>query len=481
MSNSDQPGVRLIITTADSATEIFVLDARFHLVNRGIGMLDDAFPPGLYMVRARSGPETREEVVLLPRDASEPVRTSFAPISFGTPAPLTNTGKTHEYHIELARDVSATVQISAGVGSWLFVCAREWSGQSVSPSDLPARSPIRGLSLRTLDGVTIADLEGAAVKRLDVPDPCAACTVQVNPGAYRLVLDAAPGLTVEQTVVASPGWQTQVFMLQHDYADSPEWRRADMVGASILMANGPGFEADSDEQRLAEMARLALRDGRRVLSNDLRSMLQGKFSDPMLGIFGAHLLLREQEIDESLFHIVVDNLRALLGDHPDVEALRLRLQDPTVPPFGVPPMLRRSWELILNATVMRPELVPPDSPLAGIAPRIWGEGPWLIWMERSDEDIASDVAQIAQSMSVQIGAQIAESASQSRSTDGMTSGAASSDVTGATRGDFSFGMESAVMEGADGPSVVYDEATVSRLVQSLGVPRSTIEKIIGQS
>lgn len=501
MSSSDQNRVRLTVTSADSATEIFVLDARFRLAKRGIGRLDEEFPPGLYVVRARSGASTREEVVLLPRGATAPVTAFFEPIHFGTPAPLYNTGKTHEYHIEFAKTVSSTVQVHAGTGSWLFIYAREWGRQGDQSTQQPARSPIRGLTLRALDGELIADLDAAAEKQLDVPDPCAACSIEIDPGAYRLVLEAAPGLVVEQSVVASPGWQTQVFLFQRDYAEDPEWRRADMVGASILMANGPGFDADHEDQRLAEMARLALRDGRRVLSEDLRLMLHGKYSDPMLGIFGAHLLLREQEIDEELYRIVVDNLRGLLGNHPDVEALSLRLRDRAAPSIEAPPMLRQSWQLILDATVTQSEIVPADSLLAGIAPRVWGEGPWLLWMERSEEELANDLQQIAQSMAAQVGAASTDrSATQSRasagpawasdslsdSTDaGETSGAGASQSRGGfafeSMADGSSEAQSDLGATSESATAAFDDATVSRLVQSLGVPRSTIENMFGAS
>jgi hypothetical protein len=510
MPSSNQNMVRLSVSTADPATEIFVLDADFRLEKRGIGRLDAEFPPGLYAVRARSGPETREEVVLLPRDATGPVAVSFEPIRFGTPAPLFYTGTTHEYHIHFAGTASSEVHVKAGSGSWLFFFAREWRSQGSPPLDQPKRSPLRGLTLRTLDGQVIADLDASGEKQLDEADPSAACSIELDPGVYRLVLEAGPGQTLEQSIVASPDWQTQVFFFQRDYADDLEWRRADLVGASILMANGPGFHANQEDQRLAEMARLAIRDGRRVLSEDLQLMLHGKFSDPMLGIYGAHLLLREREINEDLYLIVVNHLRGMLGDHPDVEALGLRLDGSTSRSIEAPPMLRQSWQLILNASVTRPDIVPAASLLADIAPRVWGEGPWLIWIERSDAEMASDLQQIAQSMAVQIGARAAGQSATTRSTasagptsasgalsapdatmesDSADAGDTSDAGASQSRGGFAFesmadgSFEVQSEDGATSESgtATFDDATVSRLVQSLGVPRSTIEKMIGGS
>jgi hypothetical protein len=79
----------------------------------------------------------------------------------------------------------------------------------------------------------------------------------------------------------------------------------------------------------------------------------------MLGIYAAHLLLLEASVDVELFREVVGNLRTVLGrQHPDVEALALRAPGEPAPlPFENPPMLSRSWSLMVEATVAQPSLV----------------------------------------------------------------------------------------------------------------------------
>jgi hypothetical protein len=91
----------------------------------------------------------------------------------------------------------------------------------------------------------------------------------------------------------------------------------------------------------------------------MRTLLREKFENPMLGIYAAHLLLLEGSVDGELFQEVVRNLRALLGrQHPDVEALALRAPGEATPlPFENPPMLSRSWSLVVEATVTQPSLV----------------------------------------------------------------------------------------------------------------------------
>ena len=48
-------------------------------------------------------------------------------------------------------------------------------------------------------------------------------------------------------------------------------------------------------------------------------------------------------------------------------------------PIGAPPMLRRSWQMLVQATAERPALIPPGSLNAQIADRLWGAGAWLSW------------------------------------------------------------------------------------------------------
>jgi hypothetical protein len=80
-------------------------------------------------------------------------------------------------------------------------------------------------------------------------------------------------------------------------------------------------------------------------------MFRWKLENPMLGILGMHLLLKNQESDTELLQTIIQNLRNLLGDpHPDVEALALRLEQTGSYVFQSPPMMRRSWSLVVNAT-----------------------------------------------------------------------------------------------------------------------------------
>ena len=121
-------------------------------------------------------------------------------------------------------------------------------------------------------------------------------------------------------------------------------------------------------------------------------ILDEKPPNPMLGLLGAYLLLLKSQTEEvqaeveGSLRIVVRNLRRLLGwEHPDVEALALKLKgDQSSFVFQFPPMLRRSWDFVVEATIARPELVPANSLAEEISDRLTTAEPWLIWADPAE-------------------------------------------------------------------------------------------------
>lgn len=84
-----------------------------------------------------------------------------------------------------------------------------------------------------------------------------------------------------------------------------------------------------------------------------------------------------------LIEEVVGNLARMLGEHPDVRALRNELAgdgsgSTATQGDAPPPMLRRSWEILVRSDPFYRE-AKAGSILERIADRIWGSGPWLVW------------------------------------------------------------------------------------------------------
>jgi hypothetical protein len=396
------PQFNLVLDSGNPTAEVFLLDHQLRLVARDIGRLETRAPSGVYRAKVVLGRQSEERSILLDQDRHEWLGAPW----IASPAPLYGTSHTHEYHVEGAYTESSKIHFVHGDGATIFLFARRWTdGPHRAIGTREYVHPGRGLSLREPGGRIIADLgrHGAVAPGWD---GWAALTVAVDPGAYLLHYQPEQGIAIEQTLCAVEGWQTQAFFLrtQDPISDEPSsTRAAEFANISILMSS-QGFDPNRGDMQLAEVGRLALADERPILSQEVSNLLSGKFDNPMLGLFGAHLMLLARERDSQRdprwsqgrplqavenygdysLQDVVDNLRGILGrDHPDVVALSLSLGDtPAEPigPFRVPPMLRRSWSILVEASNERPDI---------IDPRMWQRissitagRPFLSWIRR---------------------------------------------------------------------------------------------------
>jgi hypothetical protein len=372
---------------AQPGTEIFLVDHRFRLRAQGVGQMKAAVEPGLYKIKYRAGSrivETHEAI-----SAGSGTAHFEAPdVPYFSAAPLSTARTTHETHEGAAQRISKGVTQHLGTGSEIFVFTRAWTESLGDRPRVPpvpkGHHPAQGLSLRHPNGSLAIDIEGQSeVSKAHERDPWAGIAVAIAPGAYRLRVETPRWGPLEQTVIASPGWQTQVFLLQDNFPSKDESvaYRPDLAGASVLLARiGRGFDPQKGELRLAELARQSLARGRVVLSGEqLGKLFAHKESSPMLGIYAAHALLARGQRHQIAG--TVKELEALLGRHPDVQALRLALSSRPAASlhFSDPPMLAASWSIILNKASKHPQLVPGDTLASRVAPWLWGSGPWLIW------------------------------------------------------------------------------------------------------
>ncbi len=415
---------RLEVRAADEATEIHVLDGRLRTIAEGRGALEIDLNPGIYKVVGGSGDARFEKLVFL-KDQNREIR--IPKLSFSSPAPLAETRAFDQWVADDARRLSGAQAHHSeflGQGSGIFFCVRDVP----HPGDRrpqPGGHPMSGLFLCNAWGKKLVKLEDIAGNT----QQWAARTISVAPGTWRLRLDLPNGAILEQVLIASEGWLTQVFLVRKFYDENPESYRADLANASIFLTlNVPGaFNPSDRDTRLTDLARQGLASGRQVLSDGaLREIFEGKFRNPMLGILGAHLLLleRPQKLDPRdqrtpaqicrdhldrrmkeifrggvTFQTLINNLRHLFNmkPHPDVEALALVLRDgarpePVPPPptpgaaaqpasvFAMPPMLHQSWSLIVQATAEEPALVPAGSVSSDVAIQVLNQNPWmLLW------------------------------------------------------------------------------------------------------
>jgi 3-keto-disaccharide hydrolase len=399
--------VPFIAEAGDATTQIFVIDGRFDLVTKGLGRLETRIPPGLYKVKFKAGASI-QEVYQAVRPGSQPVSVNLSQgVKFGSPVPLENTALSHEYHRDHSHRISSRMftDVTLGKGSELFLFVRDYFGESVATPLDSQRSehPATGLALHDLTGKLLVNFTQIGERRQNQAhekDDWAGATLALDPGTYQLRVDVGEFGILEQSIVTCPGWQTQVFLLRREYGQDQVVRRADLSGASILMSrSGAGFDPYLRSLRLTEMARQGLENGQAVVSDAvlhamlqdqppyppisdaaIEEMLSGKYENPMLGIYGAHLLLQNEE-KHDLLRAVVANLHRLVGDeHPDVLALDLWLDEQqNVHLFAAPPMLLSSWNIVVGASIRRPDIVPSESLSSQIGINLRSAGPWLVW------------------------------------------------------------------------------------------------------
>jgi LacI family transcriptional regulator, galactose operon repressor len=407
--------VSLHVATGNPMAEVFLIDHSFAMIDRSVGDLHCEVPPGVYKVKVRLGDDTEERLVVLNDDQSIDMTGELV---ISSPAPIFGTSRTHEPDVDAAREASQHVAYTAGAGATILLMRRHW-GSPQAHSAVSARrlrrweTPAR-LSLRLPDGTMVADLDEVSQEVGSAQEPARVATIEVDPGIYVLHwYDDDEELETAQAVHAVANWQTQVFLLQE-----PDEGRGDRYSVSMLMSRH-GFDPGDAMAHMVEVARLALAEERKVASELVTESLFAKLENPMLGLFGAHLMLiaaqaerkaaqeqlryqsrggpfaplhfRQQEFD-----LVVASLADLLGhNHPDVVALLTKTSHPdlaSLAPVTTPPLLWCSWLLLLEASHDYPPLVPADTWRQ--ASRPLAMRPFLAWAVAGEEsdDLETELA-----------------------------------------------------------------------------------------
>ncbi|OWU69459.1 hypothetical protein [Phaeobacter sp. 22II1-1F12B] len=137
-------------------------------------------------------------------------------------------------------------------------------------------------------------------------------------------------------------------------------------------------ELNAEDYELLEVAQTAIADNKVALGREVLDRIAlGKYSDPLLGVLAAHILLiakysRESNAQELLpfrqeeFELILRNTANLLGTrHPDIIALRAESEEWPLENEVVtsPPLFVRSWRLLMERS---------HSGLPGLLPaRLW--------------------------------------------------------------------------------------------------------------
>jgi hypothetical protein len=398
-SSPDDPKIELTVDPGSPTVAVSIIDSWYRTVAQSGGRLVTELDPGFYKVRYESGSDFVETLFELTSDQGAVALDRPPILSVVSAAPLARSKKLGPGHEERAVELSNASAIPLGMGSELFVFVRD---MPLTPGDSSGstQTPIHAAS-----SLKLVDVSGKVIQdfgALASVDGCVGLNMALDPASYILRLEAPGQDALEQTIVTSLGWQTQVFLPLALLSTTGAARWPSLEDAAIFLAPiGQGFRADADEATWVEMARSWLARGEPVVPLDelkrtrdaanatrqyapdeesLRDMLRAKFTNPMLGIYAAHLMMIAPNPDEELLREVAQNLKVLLGDHPDVIAIYLWLDPEEAPlPFLSPPMLRSSWSILVNRSRVNRNLIPPGSLTLRITGRLWGSGAWLVW------------------------------------------------------------------------------------------------------
>jgi len=354
--------------------EVLLVNGQQQLVARGVQQLKVSVLPGVYTARVLIGEALRDERIVVRPD--KPFSRDLAPPPVSSAIPLTGSAKSHEYHQDAVRSAEAAeTVIHADGDSRVFVVLREWTSEG-SGQRQSGLAPT--LMLWAADGSDLHSFH-TDVAEGGSRDRATAQGVRVLDGFYRLACSIGDAV-IEMPAYALPNWHTQIYLLSQP---TPQGLTPDFGRASVLWASpGAGFDPNREDLRVLESVRFAAESGRQHVTNKgLTDRLYEKFSNPMLGLVSAHALWQRRAIDPVLLSEVTKNLEQMLGPIPDVIALKLALNlDAEVTPVEWPPLLRWSWQLLLQRSVDRPEVIRRHSLAEQVGSHVIDGGIWMSWM-----------------------------------------------------------------------------------------------------
>jgi predicted flap endonuclease-1-like 5' DNA nuclease len=373
MSSFNQPVSRFNIEIKPASggsaadTRITVYDGWDEVRGEGEGRVDLQLPKGLYTVRAERAGMSWEKVIrhetVTTKRLQEPVRVSATP--------MFDTSTHHEYYIGPAGSSSRqdTRPAIDGNNGRLFIFLRAFSQENYHGENLA-----ENLCLLDDRGQVVSEFSLDETHR-DVSGSLG-FSAPARQGTYLLQYRGEPPR--EMPLYVYPGLATQLFLM---YQGGLRFETAKIFMPYVSQ----GFDPSDRDTQVVDAAVTTLQQGREFFPKDATDyLLSGKFSDPMLGLLGAHFLLKWPELRENYFHLVLDNLENLIPGSPDVQALRLMAAerlgwDIPQTPFDRAPMLRPALEAVLRLSSDYPELTPEKGLLECIATRFYVDSLWTSW------------------------------------------------------------------------------------------------------
>jgi hypothetical protein len=386
--------VTLHVKADSPLDEVFLLDSGLQLVAKDLGGLTaENLDPGVYKIKFKSG-ETVQEKSLVLNEAT--VLVTGDAVRFATPIPLDGTkpvagpeggrparrkrtlrsarGAEHAEAVPASMPIASEppyVWNGTGAGLYFYLVAKDAAS-----------------ARRIMSTAQLVDEHGGALSAV-AEGPAFSQSFDCEPGNYILRVDAGEAGLVDMCLPVSPGWRLCVFMPVREVGRESRVEVPDVLNAGIVYIRlHEAWNSADQSLRWTEQARLALLAGRTVAPRkQLEELLVQDWHQPMYLLLGAHMLLREPDVDRSLLTRLIAQLTMLLPHHQDVELLDLysRKDDVPSPPrmtLRWPPMLTHTYRLLEHAFMSDRVTLAPGSVAESAVLSPWGGSSWFLWRAR---------------------------------------------------------------------------------------------------
>jgi hypothetical protein len=316
-----------------------ILDAGLNTLATGTDLLAADVAAGLYVVRARVGEDEAERFISVDDDAT--VRVRFDDLALQEP--LAIDGETAE----------------AGDGA-------RAGPEVVVATEVPEGSEPPNVAL--VDG---HERILGSLNRIEPGATVAGWRTPLEPGTYGLEFDMLDLGRRCQPVLVARGFDTHVFVRSG---------RGRGPRVQLYLRPAGAMREDVAAYGAVDSALDGYLHDRVVLSpHDRKALEAGVLEDPMLALLATAASLRAGDAPAARRGCM--SLERLVPHSPDLPVMRLLLRRPSGPfvPVGDPPLLAELTRRLLELSIDHPELIPLDSWLARVAPRLRSGDPWTRW------------------------------------------------------------------------------------------------------
>lgn len=353
------PHGRVDVDAKTATVRLRLSDAWFRTVAESFGGLHTVVRPGIYHLAADAGSTAWQDTFVVRADESYTQHAlDLRPASV---APLDDTSNSSAAHADVATRLSTTV---AGTSGAVLVLVRDWMSEDAGRDCMAPTLAAHGEELRP-----VATVEG---------DGCNGSAYEAVTGAATVRFDTGRAAPLEVPIWCPTEWQTLIFAGIRD-------GRVDPLTTSVYYhPAGSPWQPNRHADLALEVVNSALRTGTQLQRTVLAAVASLTDDNPMLllaACYAALADLTDEQVDD-----VVDRLRRLLPDHPDVVVLsRLRGIGPVplrMP--SVPPMYALGYRALVSAAAHNRRLLPRHSLAETAIVSAVSCGPWTAWEQLDD-------------------------------------------------------------------------------------------------